>query len=202
MTRAVGLTDAPAWMALSFSQEVAAESGLSLEEAGDYLLSQEGQAKLAKLAALEPGWLPLLRRLRAQLPGPTSREPFVTKMAELIGVWHDFSSKQDGNVPFDVELAVELGLMESAPAEPHGKSAQTLEEGWAAGAYLFTEVLTPMRPRTIEFMPEGVADSPSATPWTVRLRWATSEDADIERTECFPVTAIPAWGYVSIMTSN
>jgi hypothetical protein len=178
---------------------VAAEAGLSLGVAGDYLLSQEGQARVAELAPLEPGWLPLLRRLRAELPGPTSREPFVTKMAELIGVWHDLCAQRQGRVTFDTELAVELGLLGDGDDQASAAMRKT-EEGWAAGVCLTSDKLTPQRPRTIEFMPQGIASPCNDPPWNVRLGWITSPGADIERTECFDGSQISAWGFLSAVS--
>jgi hypothetical protein len=204
MTRAAGLMDAPAEIALPFSQEIADEAGLRLSEAGDYLLSQEGQARLAGLKPVDPEWLPLLRRLLAEVPGPTAREPFMTRMAELIGVWHDVTQQRGGRVVFDAELAFELGLLgdhgteatrSAEPAVPEGATAIRSGEGWAEGAYLSTDQLTPLRPRTIEFMPKGFRDPSDAYPWVVRLGWVTSPEADIERTESFGVTSGLVWGH-------
>lgn len=210
MTRAAGLRDAPAQVALPFCQEIADEAGLGLglglklEEAGHWLLSPEGQSRLANLAPAEPEWLPLLRRLRTEIPGPTAREPFVTKMAELIGVWHDFREQRGGPVVFDAELAFELGLLgEHGDDKPRnaGVAASSSEassdhaKDWASGAYLSTEQLTPLRPRTIEFMPQGFRDPPNEPPWMVRLEWVTSPDADIARIECYGASAGQAWGF-------
>ena len=208
MTRAAGLVDAPAEIALPFSQEIADEAGIRLGEAGDYLLSQEGQARLVVLKPVDPEWLPLLRRLLVEVPGPTAQEPFMTRMAELIGVWHDVTQQRGGRVVFDAELAFELGLLgdhgkeatrSTEPAMPEEETPTRSGEEWAEGAYLSTDQLTPLRPRSIEFMPKGFRDPSDEPPWIVRLGWVTSPDADIGRTECFGARAHAAWGSVEAL---
>ena len=207
MTRAAGLMDAPAEIALPFSQEIADEAEIRLSDAGDYLLSQEGQARLAGLKPVDPEWLPLLRRLLVEVPGPTAREPFMTRMAELIGVWHDVTQQRGGRVVFDAELAFELGLLgdhgseatrSAEPALPEDATSIRSGEEWAEGAYLSTDQLTPLRPRTIEFVPKGFIDPPDEPPWIVRLGWVTSPDADIGRVECFGAREGMTWGSASL----
>jgi len=201
-----GLGRCPTEVFSAYALEITQEAGVTPFEAKVFLCSDAGHAAFVSRGARDPGWLTLLRKIRSQLPGPAAREPFLTRFAECIAVWHDLEGRRNGSVTLDPALAAELGLAESAsdtrlPTTSVGSAPvmqELLDGQWAHASCLSTTRPTLVNPLSIEIVPNGMTDDDGGR-WIVRLSWRSSVRAPLLRVEHYPAEQKEPWGYLQLM---